>query len=398
MCVLAFRSACAASLPFEDLADVRGPYDGTGARGEALYICKLGDAGGWPICAYWSSARTERSPFLGMGWSIPALESRFVPLDERRWAFHQPDGYVRVFVKPQRGDGKTLYGGLAWTAKVDGDSVRIVADPKDGGVKSEFSFRQGRLVRMACEEGDFEIRYAGRVPERIISRGKTMLEIVRETSPVPRIDFRFNGGKAHAWAKCQECRVFGERGDSYAVLSSQENCLVELERSSGEKTAFSYGGENGDAFFTAGEERWVWDPNSRRIGSCGDWKYTIEDPEPVWNEPGFARSDSVGHEEYYHYDRKTGVRTERYADGSERTCKVFTSGPLEGQRLRWMKKKTESGVFISANFAYDEMGRLVYRRAERADPGQDSDKIETWYDHSGAIIRRRVNGKEVSAK
>ena len=53
----------------------------------------------------------ERSPLFGMGWSVPALESRFVPLDERRWAFYQPDGFVRIFVIPKRGDGKTLYGG-----------------------------------------------------------------------------------------------------------------------------------------------------------------------------------------------------------------------------------------------------------------------------------------------
>ena len=45
---------------------------------------------------------------FGMGWSVPALESRFVPLDERRWAFYQPDGFVRIFVIPKRGDGKTL--------------------------------------------------------------------------------------------------------------------------------------------------------------------------------------------------------------------------------------------------------------------------------------------------
>ena len=113
----ALSSAEGGSLPFEGLDDLCGPYAGTGSSGEALHVQPLGDAGQWRICAYWSSARTESSPWLGYGWSIPALESRFVPLDERRWAFHQPDGYVRIFVRTGHDDGVLhLSGGSAWTA------------------------------------------------------------------------------------------------------------------------------------------------------------------------------------------------------------------------------------------------------------------------------------------
>jgi hypothetical protein len=392
----AIRPAMGTSLPFEDLSDVRGPYVGVGAGGEALYVCKLGDAGGWPISAYWSSARTERSPLFGMGWSVPALESRFVQLDERRWAFHQPDGFVRVFVKPKHGDGKTLFGGFAWSATVDGDAARVVADPKDGGPKSEFSFRQGRLVRMTCEEGDFEIRYAGRAAEKIVSRGKTLMEIVRGATPDQKMDIRFNGGKAHVMATCRPVTVFGQQGVSAAVLSSQERCLVELDWVGGRKIPFEYGGENGEAFFSVGRVHWTWDPITRHIRTCGPWTYTIEMPEKSESvEPSFARRHSDGRRESYSNDRKTGLRVEEFSDGSTRASKMFTSGPLAWRRLRWMKETDAAGAKTRTDFAYDEAGRLVYRRAESGEGGQVA---EEWYGPDGAVVRRRVDGKEVPLK
>jgi len=328
-----------------------------------------------------------------MGWSVPALESRFVPLDERRWAFYQPDGFVRIFVIPKHGDGKTLYGGSDWTAKVDGDAARIVADPGDGGVKSEFAFRQGRLVRMGCEEGDFEIHYSGRMADRISSKGKILLEVVRESSPMQRIDFRFNGGKTHVWATCRPARLFGEQGVSAAVLSTQESCLAELAWSDGRKMAFEYGGENGEAFFSAGEKRWVWDPLTRKILSCGSWKYTITAPEQEGNEPTFERRGQDGKVEAYSNNRKTGLRTERFSDGSSRESKVFTSGILAWRRIRWMKETTAEGVLTRNDFSYDEKGRLVYRRISR---GKNVGEI--WYGPDGESIRRRVNGTEVSPR
>ena len=103
LCLHAFSHVGGASLPFEGLDDLRGPYEGTGTFGEALYVLPLGKAGNWPIRAVWSSAHSSSSPYLGFGWRIPALESRFVRLDERRSAFYQPDGYVRIFVPVKNG-------------------------------------------------------------------------------------------------------------------------------------------------------------------------------------------------------------------------------------------------------------------------------------------------------
>ena len=216
------QSAEGGSLPFEGLDDLRGPYEGTGASGEAFHVQPLGDAGKWRICAYWSSARTESSPWLGYGWSIPALESRFVQLDERRWAFHQPDGYVRIFVRTGNKVGGVLHlsGGPAWTAECKGESIRVTADPKDGGPVSRFIFRRGRLVRMSCEEGDFEIKYTGRKADRILSNGRTLLEAVQKKAPEEGVVFKFNGGRSQVVAISLPATVFVAHGDSRTAAST----------------------------------------------------------------------------------------------------------------------------------------------------------------------------------
>ena len=121
--MLAVSPACGESLPFARLDDLRGPYEGVGAAGDAFYIHALGKAGKWPICAYWSSARTERSPLLGFGWSIPALESTFAPLDERRWVFRQPDGFARILVNNTRKSDDVLSGGTAIRRRLNDEDV-----------------------------------------------------------------------------------------------------------------------------------------------------------------------------------------------------------------------------------------------------------------------------------
>ena len=391
--------AAGESLPFSGLDDLRGPYEGTGAFGEALHVQPLGTAGNWPICAVWSSGRTARSPLLGFGWSVPALESRFVPLDVNRWAFYQPDGYVRIFVRAGQGDDNVLTGGPAWTAVLKDDLIRVTADPHDGGPKSEFSFRQGRLVSMSCEEGSFNIKYSGRVADGITSRGQSVLEVVRETSPEKRTVFRFNGGRSQTVAVCRPATVFGPQGESAAAISSQENCLASLQTPTGTVT-FAYGGENGEAFFEAGGTRWTWNPRTRKILSCGDWFYTIgetkgeEDAEE--EVPTFDRRRADGCRESFSQNRKTGLFTQEFTNGTSRAYKVFTSGPLAYRRVRWTKETGDDGSSVRTDYTYNEAGHVVYRRITRT--GEDAGTDEAWFDESGKVFRRRKDGKEVPLK
>ena len=394
--MLAALSACGESLPFARLDDLRGPYDGVGAAGDAFYIHALGKAGKWPICAYWSSARTERSPLLGFGWSVPALESAFVPLDERRWVFRQPDGFARIFVDSARKSGDVLSGGSAWTATLRGDTIRVVADPHDGGPKSEFTFSHGRLVRMVCEEGEFDIAYSGRTAERITSKGKVLMEVVRKSDAEGQIIFRFDGGKSQVIATTRLATVFPLSLEGADPVPSQEKTLSSLTPAGGKAISFDYGGTADMAFFKANGELWKWLPRSRRISWHGGWNYSVGEPQNEWDEPDIMRNRDDGKEERHHYDRKSGLRVQRMPDGSRQECKMFTSGPLAWRRARWVKDIKPDGSCVRTDFAYDEAGRVFYKRVTHE--GESGVKEELWFDETGAAIRRRLNDEEVPLK
>jgi len=393
LCLHAFSHVGGASLPFEGLDDLRGPYEGTGAFGEALYVLPLGMAGDWPIRAVWSSAHSSSSPHLGFGWRIPALESRFVRLDERRSAFYQPDGYVRIFVPVKNGGGNVLTGGAAWEAVVDGHSVRVTADPRDGSPKSMFFFSNGRLVRMECEEGSFEIKYEGRVASGIVSQGRTLLKVVRHSSPEKSTEFRFAGANSRTIAVCSPATVFKKPEDSRSAPEElQEDCLASLRNADGTTVEFSYGVEAGRAFFSAGGLRWTWDPGTRKILGCGDWSYTIGAAHGE-DEPTFSRRNADGRRESYSCSRKTGLVKRRFANGTIVEYRMFTSGPLAYRRVRWMRKTRGDGSSVYAEYKYNKDRRLCYRKASRE--GRKAVVDEVWLDDDGRVVRRRVDGKEV---
>ena len=391
--LLASMPSAGASLPFEGLDDIRGPYEGVGAMGEVLYVCPLGNAGGWPIRAYWSSAHLRRSPLFGFGWCVPALESTFVPLDERRWVFHQPDGFARVFVRVSRNNPNELSGGLAWRATIRGDAIRVTADPRDGGPKSEFTFSEGRLVKMSCEEGDFEIRYEGRVASRILSKGRTVFDILRKDGAML---LKFNDGRATATAKCRPVTLFAEPEAAESQTPVQESCLVELTAADGRRFKFTYGGEPQAAAFAANGTEWRWNPGTRKVMSQGDWIYMVGDAQNEWDEPSISRGRKNGEQERHHYDRKNGLRTQKFPDGREREVKMFTSGPLAWRKARWMRETFADGREVRTDFAYDEAGRMFYRRT--TDKGRNGDTEEMWFDAKGAPVRRKLNGEELPLK
>lgn len=380
------------SLPFMELDDIRGPYAGTGASGDALYVYPLGKAGSWPIRAYWSSARVERSPLLGFGWSIPALEATFAPLDGRRWVFRQPDGFARIFVRAARESESVLSGGSAWTATVRGDTIHVTADPHNGRPKSEFTFSRGRMVRMVCEEGEFDIGYSGRIAEKISSRGKVLLEVIRKADAEDQVVFRFNGGRSQVVATLRLATVFPGMFMDAVPAPVQEKCLASFS-TLGDTVSFDYGGTADEAFFKANGETWRWLPRSRRILWHDGWTYTVAEPKNEWAEPAFTRIHEDGRKECHSYDRKSGLLIQQLPDGSRRECRMFTSGPLAWRRARWIKDIKPDDTCIRTDFAYDEAGRVFYRRTTQE--GVSGSKEELWFNEKGAAIRRRLNDEEV---
>lgn len=389
------------SLPFERLDDIRGPFEGTGIRGDALYVRELGRIGNLPLQAYWSSARLNSSTLLGFGWCIPLLESKFVKADDRRWAFYQPDGYVRIFIKASdnketaetaKEDSLLLTGGSAWSAKIQNENTTVVARPADGGAPSRFVFQRGRLIRMTCEEGDYEIKYLNNRIDQVVSRGKTLLKIIRKPRPANQVIFLF-GDDRRVVATLRETGVFAEpvQDASIAPDAVQKLCLASLKTADGKNIDFSYGTDPGEVLFAAGKERYVWDAYTRCLKSYGGWNYRIA-KEAGGEEPSFERSDADGRSESYHYNRSSGLRRRRFADGSSHECQLFTSGLFAYRHIRWKCTKKADGSFRRTEYTYDNSGRIFFRLTIDNANGSET-REKAWFE-AGRIVRRQINGKE----
>jgi hypothetical protein len=382
------------SLPFEGLTDIQGPFDGVGIDGDAFYCRKLGSVGNWPIWAFWSSAKVHGSSVLGHGWCVPAFESKFVQLDERRWEFFQPDGYRRIFVQTSKSKEGILTGGRAWRAELGGNGrVIVVADPEDGGIPSKFEFQHGKLVRMACEEGDFTIRYDGKHVKQILSRGQTLLEVVRKSRPDRHVELNFKESGIQV-ARFRMAPVYVNRGKGVTLRVEQRFCLTELAGAAGEKAVFSYGIESGEPFFAADGIRRTWDPETGFIKSYRGWMYDIGVPSYEGGEPAFSRDHTDGRREVYHYDRRNGLLSRLFADGSSRKSQMFTSGPFAYRRTRWVRDVNRDGTCRHTEFTYDKNGRLYYR-STTSNEGEAEVKTEFWFSADGKVTRKRVDGKEV---
>ena len=391
------------SLPFERLDDIRGPFEGTGVKGDALYVHELGRVGKIPVHAYWSSASIKSSQLLGFGWRVPLLESKFEKLDERRWEFLQPDGNARIFIKvsdnkekAENADDKngslTLTGGTAWSAKIQNENTIVTANPDDGGKPSRFVFQHGRLIRMTCEEGDYEIKYLNRKVDQVVSRGKTLLKIVRKPRPANQVIFIF-GDDRQVVATLRETNLFAEAVEDQSItpVPVQKPCLASLKFPGGKTVNFTYGTNPGEVVFSAGAENMVWDAYTRTIKSYKGWNYTIG-KNAGGDEPSFERSSDDGKSEFYHYNRSSGLRRRRFADGSSFECQLLTSGAFAYRHIRWKCLKKADGTSRRTVYHYDSSGRIYYRAVLDNTNGSES-KDEVWFD-AGKIVRRRVDGKE----
>lgn len=370
-----------ASLPFEGLDDLRGPFDGTDARGGAFHLIPLGRVGDWPVAACWSSSHLGHSPLFGFGWRIPALESTFISLDERRWAFCQPDGYVRIFVQERDDVKNRLTGGKGFTADVNKDRVDVVADPGDGGVPSRFFFQDGKLVRMICEEGDFIIRYAGprRIPERIVSGGKTLLKITLEKKKSPKVVFEF-ADRRRLVATLARVPVFTRPAEKTAPTAERRICLRTLDTGNGEPTLFTYAANDGEAVFSAGKKRWTWSPDTRFLTSHDGWTYTVGSPEKHGGLPAFERVHEDGSREVSSGGQETGRLFRLFTDGSSRERLFHLSGPFR-YRPRLDRLTRLDGTCRETRYFYDHTdGRLIRRIVSDNESGREKRTDERFGD------------------
>lgn len=366
------------SFSFDGLRGLAGVFDGIDTVGHAFLVEKLGDVGGIPLCACWTSDRSLQSAFLGEGWRIPLLESRMVPLDEKTYEFLQPDGLKRD-IRISRDSAERLTSNRVWTGRVKGDEISLLGDVGDSTSRIELSFRQGRLARMKTEEGSFDFSYAGRTLEKINSKGKNLLTVVKDARDSSRVEFVFSGKERVTAVKTADG--------------------LELTWSDGRKKVFERGTVGEAASLKMSGRTFTWDRYTGKILTYDGWTYSFGEAKPDWNNPPIHRSHMDGTKESYWFNLANGKGEYFAPDGSKYRWARFPSGDLYGL-MRWSEKSRGGELMHRSEFSYDSSRRLVYDRFARGAAEREGSELpaleERWYAQNGTVRRRRVDGKDVT--
>lgn len=365
-----------ASFSFAEMTALAGPFKGVDRQGYAFLIVKLGDMGGLPLCAFWTSREGVRSSLLGDGWCLPLLESRIVPLTNSEIDFLQPDGFVRTLTRGRK-DPHVLFSG-AWRGREDGEGdVRLTADFGAQLGRIEVGFRSGRLVSLRCAEGMFGFSYHGGEIAKLMGNGGTLLTVKRDARDAGQVAFRLSSGRS---AVCER------RGDTLTVVAAD-----------GSRHVFRRGEDDEYATFDADGVVYRWDRYTGKALSCGEWTYQIGECKPEWNNAPITRTHADGRTEEYWFNRANGKGTYRSAEGERYEWARFPAGDLYGL-MRWSEKTRGADLLHRHDYTYDANRRVVFHRLRRgADERLDGalpELEETWYAADGKVRRRRLDGKE----
>jgi hypothetical protein len=114
--------------------------DGWVSYWEHVFSINLHSGGSLPVFLNFRSDRDALSPYVGYGWMIPLLESRFIQTSENGFEMIQPDGWIRPFGR--RNSRENILTGVGgWKAEVKGDLLIAAAE-----CGWRMTFRNGRLV------------------------------------------------------------------------------------------------------------------------------------------------------------------------------------------------------------------------------------------------------------
>ena len=127
-----------------------------------------------------NSSSTNRSPYAGVGWRFPFLESKIFQLDDNLYILYMPDGYIRYFVRDKKNKNR-LWGRNRWKADID-DEIIVVSK---GAM--ELTFKKGSLLKLKDHSYNLVFQYKDGRVEKIFERGKCILQIKSEDVPVKKI-------------------------------------------------------------------------------------------------------------------------------------------------------------------------------------------------------------------
>lgn len=384
------------SLHSRQLEVLRSGIDGVDRQGYALHVEHLGTIqlpSGNPIelVAYWHSAKSVVSPLFGVGWTLPLVESRFVPVDANHFDLYQPDGVVRQFSRDPKNKNEIGNGTRRWRGRITGRIVKIWSHPEypygQGEDGAEMMFRDGRLVLIKQKGTIITLSYLDGKFQSLTVNGKRELVVTKNKGDEEEWSFTFRNGE---WFKAV-IRPANIPNDQGRLV--QRRALSDILRAGGRIRRFTYGIEKrGRCFFKSPESMFVWNVDNRTISRMNGWTYSVSGEGIRWTEAKIRRENATGQAEERSFDIKTGLLIEEDINGVRITSRLFTSGALSGQ-VRW-REMFRKGVLIERfEYAYDENCRLVYMKRIGGDRYS-----EQWFNSKGKLTKIRDNGNNATTR
>lgn len=398
-------------------------FDGVDNRGNVALTQEIGEmetGQGFqlPIYALFNSESEYCSPFAGYGWRIPILESSFVQFDENWFRVFFPNGGVRFFVRDKKNINILNTSGGWWKGKIQGNTATVWS--KRG---NKLVFRNGRIVSMKLEEGNFNYVYEKDNAVKILEGSRTVLKVEKELST----------GKMILLTPLNKQKTSFERGQRPRVqIINKQKCIGGMEESlskiiqpDGTIWLFEYGtNENlnptmkitppemaldkaelntalqtmvqGEAWKSAEENAlkeklgplydphdWsaldeinpilkfpdreiVWDAATRKVIRDGVWTYSIKPGSTPEANAAITRTNMRNQKEFWHRNEAKGEEISEDIDGVRKITTWFTSGRLRGRTRK--EEEIENGMTKSfCKYSYNEKGQLIRIRRETTD-------------------------------
>lgn len=310
----------------------------------------------FPIWATFDSSRQTPSPYAGMGWKIPFLESNMVQLSENEFQFFAPSGWKQLFRRSGQ-DSDVLISGGGWKGQLSPDHATLWAD-----CGWRIDLHKGKIIQMKTPHGQtLTYNYTNGRISSIVCGMKTLVAVDSEEGADNTLGISVDG-KHYSLAKTDQPRV--QRVAGVNVIGGNSPSFNRLTGPDHQTRSFTYSVDDQTRPVltitnAAKQDTTVsWDPETRRVTRYGEWKYDIKPGETSVANAAIGRTNSAGKKEFWFLDRTNGKEIVQGLDGIQRTTISYTSGPLVG-KIREIKE-TENGVTRTVlKNSFDEKGRMI---------------------------------------
>ena len=368
----------------------RNHFDGVDAYGHISYWERIGevDCGeglSLPLQINFNSGRDSGapSPYLGQGWLLPLLESRFIQDDETHFHMVQPDGLNNRFLRGNS-DERVLDGSAGWKAEIKSETITAWA-----ACGWKLVFTSGHVASMTTPKGrQLDWVYEGGRVSELREGSATRLKV--QYGPDGRAAaLSLPGGKRILLALDKKPRVQSIGGQE--VIAGVDSSLSELTLADGQKRHFVFstdekklptlkieGQKSGQGTGATLEPSRLlgWDPQTRLASRDGDWNYqVIPNADPESGDAAITRTDATGEKEYWFKDKANGQETTQGVDGTKYVKSWCLDGSMRG-RLRKVLEVKDGVSRVASQFTYDQNGRLL-REVKYDDKGTKTELFKT---------------------